>query len=196
MDAEPYLDYLDKEMTIMGILSAFSVVAPAGILVTVIGKDSQVGASLWSSTHPFVIAGSALCVLAASLFYKERSDLAWFYGQISLVVARGGDETTLAGQLEELFREADAWSTWSPYVCGFVNLLAGFTEYFLAIILFAAPSHWKWLLIYLHKVKIVTFIVVPVVVIFWCALECYVRTRYKYEDDAWHEFRRVLIRRR
>jgi hypothetical protein len=32
VDVKQYLEYLDKEMTIMGILSAVSVAAPAGIL--------------------------------------------------------------------------------------------------------------------------------------------------------------------
>jgi hypothetical protein len=126
MDPKPYLDYLDKEMTIMGILSAFSVAAPAGILVTVIGKDSQVAASVWSSSQLFLIAASIVCVLAASLFYKQRSDLAWFYGQISLVQSRGGTDQKLTEQLDNWLKEADAWSTWWPYCCGFTCLVTGF----------------------------------------------------------------------
>jgi hypothetical protein len=195
MDPKSYLDYLDKEMTIMGILSAFSVAAPAGVLVTVMGKDGQV-AALWNSASLFVIAGSVFCVLAASLFYKERSNLAWFYGQISLVQARGGDETKLATQLADWFRDADAWSTWLPYFCGFILLLTGFTEYLLAIIFFAAPPHWKWLAVRIHDVKVVTFFLCPVIAAFACILESYVRIRYEYEDDAWLEFRRALTRRK
>jgi hypothetical protein len=38
MEAKQYLEYLDKEMTIMGILSGVSVAVPAGILSTVLGE--------------------------------------------------------------------------------------------------------------------------------------------------------------
>jgi hypothetical protein len=65
MDPKPYLDYLDKEMMIMGILSAFAVAAPAGILVTSIGKDSKIAGQFWDSAEIFIVFGSIYCVVAA-----------------------------------------------------------------------------------------------------------------------------------
>lgn len=40
--AKDYREYLDKEMTIMGILSAVSVAAPAGVLNFVLGDRGRV----------------------------------------------------------------------------------------------------------------------------------------------------------
>jgi len=70
MDPKPYLDYLDKEMTIMGILSAFSVAALGGVF-TILTKADQIGPTLWSGGSVFLVAGSAYCLIAASLFYKQ-----------------------------------------------------------------------------------------------------------------------------
>jgi hypothetical protein len=194
MDPKPYLDYLDKEMTIMGILCAFSVAAPAGILVTVMGRDGPVTIPLWNSAPLFIIAGSAYCLIAASLFYKERSLLAWFYGQMSLVQARGGDENEVTKQLSDWLREADAWSTWLPYCYAFSFLFIGFAAYLLAVIFFAVPIHWKWFAVHLHTVKVAAFVLCPLIALIACALQYCVRTRYKYEDDAWLEFWRAFTR--
>lgn len=184
MDPKPYLDYLDKEMTIMGILSAFSVATSAGILVAVMGKDSPIAATIWNGGQIFILAGSIFGLVAASLFYKERSDLAWFYGRISLVQAQGADDSSLSYWLEE----ADAWTTWWAYFCGFLALLAGFAEYLSALLFFAVPAHWTWLGSHLHILKVVTLILIPAIAISWGALDCYVRVRYKYDEHAWSKF--------
>lgn len=190
MDPKPYLDYLDKEMTIMGILSAFSVAAPAGILVTVMGKDGHVAATLWNEAQLFLIFGSFFCILAASLFYKERSNLAFLYGQISLVQTRGGDTK----ELDTWFKRADRWDTWCPYFCAFTFLLTGFVEYALAVTFFAVPLHWNWLAEHLHTVKIVTFFLCPLIAFPFSALQCRVRIKYKDEDKVWREFWRSLTK--
>lgn len=39
LDLRKYLKYLDKEMSIMGILSGVSVIAPGGILSAVLASD-------------------------------------------------------------------------------------------------------------------------------------------------------------
>ncbi len=85
METKEYLDYLSKEMTIMGILSGVSIATPAGILHAVLSKDDP--GNLWSSGQVFIAAGSVLCVMAAGFFYKQRSLLAWYYDQIALTEA-------------------------------------------------------------------------------------------------------------
>jgi len=50
-DANKYLEYLDKEMTIMGILSAVAIAAPAGILNSLIGEKSAFKEQLWRAVH-------------------------------------------------------------------------------------------------------------------------------------------------
>jgi hypothetical protein len=59
IDTKKFLEYLDKEMTIMGILSAVCVAAPAGILNAVLSKDSEVKALFWIPGHFLIVAGTA-----------------------------------------------------------------------------------------------------------------------------------------
>jgi hypothetical protein len=107
MDAKQYLEYLDKEMTIMGILSAVAVAAPAGILSAVLANHNDVKTALWNTGQIFILAGSVLCIIAAFCFYKERSLLAWFYGQICLTEALT-NKKSISARLGEWLREADS----------------------------------------------------------------------------------------
>ena len=97
MHTKQYLEYLDKEMTIMGILSAVSVAAPAGILNTILGDPDGVKARLWDTGQFFILAGSVLCVIAA-------------YGQICLAEAVS-DKKSSSKKLREWLLEADSWKT-------------------------------------------------------------------------------------
>jgi len=121
-DAKEYLEYLDKEMTIMGILSAVSLAAPAGILNTFMSDKGDLKAQIWEAGRFFVTAGSLLCVLAAFFFYMQRSRLAQFYGHICLVKALGEDP------LAELLCDANSGKTYLPYCWGFTALVTGFIE--------------------------------------------------------------------
>src|SRR6266542_7101379 len=85
-----YLDYLDKEMTIMGILSGFCVAVLALVVDKIaLAKDSPSLASLWSRQENHWLIGLTALLLAALLFYLQRSYLAFYYGQIALAQARG-----------------------------------------------------------------------------------------------------------
>ena len=127
-----YLDYLDKEMTIMGILSTFCVAVIALVLDRVCGADKPTlfltvretqGHYLWPGTVAFS--------LAAALFYKQRSDLAWFYGQIALSLT----SPSVSGQsTDDLYRDADSWATWIPYRCAFTALAIGAVLLALAVL--------------------------------------------------------------
>lgn len=76
MDPKPYLEYFDKEMTIMGLLSAVAVAVASFATERIMSADkgflSQIGAS--GRTH--VLAGAASALLAALFFYLQRSHLA------------------------------------------------------------------------------------------------------------------------
>jgi len=185
VDVKQYLEYLDKEMTIMGILSAVSVAAPAGILNAALSKDAR--ALLWNPEHFFIVMGSVLCVVAALLFYKERSQLAWYYGQICLTEAVA-NKKSVAAELREWLRDADSWETWWPYCLGFTFLAAGFAEYLFALFFLLTPSHWPWLGAHLPTVKILAFLACPIVAGIAAPLQWFVRTRYKFSDDAWTDF--------
>src|SRR5271155_1026767 len=142
MDTKPFLEYLDKEMSIMGILSAVSVLAPGGILSSVLANDKSTAAALWNDTSVFIVAGSTLCIIAGLCFYKQRANLAWFYGQICLDQALTNNDNERARQW---LQDADSWEVWWLYSWGFTFLAAGFVEYFLAVSLHIAPQRWCWL---------------------------------------------------
>jgi len=138
MQADPYLEYLDKEMTIMGILSAFAVACPAAVLNAL----SETKASRWADAigaagWPLMYAGSLALLLAALLFYQQRSRLAYYYGQVALEQARSNE-----GLVKEHMTEADSWETWVPYHGAFAWLLAGTGEYALAVLVDRMSPRW------------------------------------------------------
>jgi hypothetical protein len=187
MDTKPYLKYLDKEMTIMGILSAASVAAPAGILGTIATKGGSLTTALWNAGPLFIVAASALCVAAASCFYKERSQLAWLYGQICLTEALN-ENGAVTAQLREWLRKADSWESWWPYSWGFTFLVTGVVEYLFAFFFLLIPPRWSWLSAHVHPFKLWCFNGCAAVAVLTLALQYYVLTRYKFSDHYWGDF--------
>lgn len=127
-----YLDYLDKEMTIAGILSTFSVALAAGCVE--FPATAQAGtylAELFLSSKSFIWFGSGMMMLSAGLFYWQRALLAHDYGQISLSLSLGEHtgKTT-----EEWMKKADSWPTWIPHDCGIIFVVYASIEYALGII--------------------------------------------------------------
>jgi len=118
----------------MGILSAVAIAAPAGILNSLIGEKSAFKEQLWRAGPFFVLGASILCTFSAAFFYKERSLLAWYYGQMSLIESLGENHSA-PQELKEYMRGADSWNSWIPYSLGFTALFAGFIEYALALFL-------------------------------------------------------------
>jgi len=193
MDTKPYLEYLDKEMTIMGILSAVCVAAPAGILSTIVTKDGDVAKSLWQVGHFFIVSGSAFSVLASLFFYKERSLLAWYHGQICFAEAMNSKSSKLY-DLRVWFRDADSWETWVPYSWGFTFLDAAFAQYLFALIFLLAPTHWDWLAINLHMVKVWVFWLSPIVATATATVQWHVLSSYSFSDTPYADFWNNLFR--
>jgi hypothetical protein len=80
-DPKPYLDYLDKEMTIMGVLSTFCLAVPALFFERIIAaNEKSIGHDflnrLVSMGSIYMITASVLMLFAAMYFYKQRSLLA------------------------------------------------------------------------------------------------------------------------
>jgi hypothetical protein len=193
MDTRPYLEYLDKEMTIMGILSAASVAAPAGILGTLASKDGPLTTALWNAGSLFIVTASVLCVAAASCFYKERSQLAWLYGQICLTEALNESEEAPA-RLREWLSKADSWESWWPYSWGFTLLVAGAVEYLFAFFFLLVPPRWRWLSAHAHLFKLCCFCGCAVAAVLTVVLQYYVLTRYKFSENYWGDFRSDVIK--
>jgi hypothetical protein len=127
-----YLEYLDKEMTIMGILSAFCA-AVLGLVLGVVAKTEgggdNMGAQMWAKGHWFIVVGSIALIAAVLFFYRQRSHLAWYYGQICLTLALGKNN-----ELDEWLTDADGWDTWIHYRWGFVTASIGICAYGHAIV--------------------------------------------------------------
>ena len=187
-DTKTYLEYLDKEMTIMGILSAVAIAAPAGILNALLGDKSTFKDQIWGAGPFFVLIGSVLCVLAAALFYKQRSLLAWYYGQMCLVQSLD-DCSPLSERLREYMRAADSWETWIPYTLGFTALVAGFVEYGSAC-LFTLDGRPKS---GLSSAALIVGKIFPLLAIAFACLQGYVWKRHKFSDEPWADFWRQFI---
>jgi hypothetical protein len=193
VDAKDYREYLDKEMTIMGILSAVSIAAPAGVLSTVLGEQTGLRGLLWLTGRHFIVLGSVLSVLAALYFYKQRSLLAWYYGQISLSGVLE-EEPTASAEVRELIRAADSWQSWWPYSWGFTILSAAFSAYVFAFLFCLGPSYSSSVLKHQHVAKIIALCLVVVVAVVVAAFQRYVLTHedYKFSEEPWSDFWNAL----
>jgi hypothetical protein len=128
-----YLEYLDKEMNIMGILSAFCVATVAFSLKELLEASAPSPLkTIWDNGGWYILTGSALMLGAGAWFYGQRSNLAWNYGQISLKLA--APAITPRTELYAWLANADAWDTWIPYLCGFFFLWGGLAGYAVAAV--------------------------------------------------------------
>jgi hypothetical protein len=154
---KPYLDYLDKAMTIMGILSAFCV-GTAGLVAKEMLKVSGEGQLFAPCQEVFyyIITGSGLMVVAAAVFYWQRSRLAWYYGQVSLWAT---DASVSGRGLLEILQESDTWAVWIPYQAGLSLTAAGLLAYFIALL----PVPEKYEVLYVVMLTITAALVVVIV---------------------------------
>jgi hypothetical protein len=117
-----YVEYLDKEMTIMGILSTFCMVVVGGCatLLSDVAKEQHGWfTSFWHAQGPFILCGSAAIVLSAFLFYRQRSLLSYCVGQIHL---SSKYQECADGSPRELHERANSWKTWRYYRLAFICL--------------------------------------------------------------------------
>ena len=170
-----YCDYLDKEMTIMGLLSAFAVGVPAVVLDRTAGADTSTHealAAVWSDQRVLLGAGSLAFVLAALFFYRQRSLLAYYVGQLrfSQTDARYKGMTA-----KGLLEDADSWATWVHYQTAFVLLTLGFALYGFT---FYAP-------LLLGLTPGPTVAALSVAAALYAVVNAFVMTRYRYHDNPW-----------
>ena len=139
--------------------------------------------------------GSVLCIIAASLFYKERSDLAWNYGQICLTAVTT-EKKLREAKLREWLRDADSWETWWPYSWGFTFLVGGLAEYLFAFFFLLTAPHWPWLSTNLCIAKILAVLACPLAAVIVAVVQWRVLTWYKFNDHPWKDSWSDLKRRR
>jgi hypothetical protein len=167
-----YLEYLDKEMSILGILSAFCV-AVVGLFVQQVGtaQDKVFLKEVLDNGYWYLISGSILVLLSAGLFYHQRAELAWYYGQMAKAV-----DFQERQRVEEYIQGADYWSTWLPYFIGFKSLNAGMILYILALV--SKHLHFQ---LWIVCVTIAVFGV-------WAALEAIIYIKYPQSDTPFRDF--------
>jgi|SRR5208282_1065974 len=193
-DTKKYLEYLDKEMTIMGILSAVAIAAPAGVLNVLLGDKNTFKDQLLAAGPFFVILGSVSCVLAALAFYGQRSRLAWHYGQICLAESLDDSASGLA-ESEKYMLGADSWETWVRYQWGFTTLVTGFAYYIAATFfaLLTPNSHLALAAKIIHPAF--PLLAAAVAVLQWYVYKQYRLTEEPWDDfwsDVFHPFRRTF----
>jgi len=178
--AEHYLGYLDKEMSIMGVLSTFCLAVPSLFFERVISADPNSIAhdflvALWHNGSLFLVVASCLMLCGAAFFYKQRSKLAWFYGQIALKMALP-DYT--ARDLAQCLKDADSWETWIPYHSAYYATISSTTGFAFAIL----AVYFQF--IHAHS----CFIAVALLAIFILVLALVGRNakRFKYDERPHH----------
>jgi hypothetical protein len=174
-----YLEYLDKEMTIMGILSTFAVAALSLVLnkfLSVEANKQDLLRAVWTHGSFYIIAASAFMLLSALYFYRQRSLLAWHYGQICLCLNRKPSE------VQTLLDDADSWETWIHYWWAFAFLFLALGDYLSALATTTTSGSWleaHWQLCTLAPLLIVFSYLLVLRRVF---------TQHKYDDEpfrAW-----------
>jgi hypothetical protein len=111
-DPKPLLDYLDKEGTMMGFLSAFCVGAGLLMLDRTLGakaSESPYMASVWAAGSWYVAIAAASLFFGALMFYLQRSKLLWVLGRLAIELAK-------KGQVDKDTREeVEEWMFWWQY---------------------------------------------------------------------------------
>jgi hypothetical protein len=176
-----YLDYLDEEMNIMGILSAFCTATVALALKELLGADADKPlGQIWINSRGFVIVGSLLILGAAASFYRQRSDLAWYYGQISLT--RAAPEVTDVNVFDWL-KDADSWKTWIPYRCAFFFLWPGLAAYMVGAVSYDWCDSVRPITLEIYASIVATLLLV-------CWRSACILAAYPYDDNplTWSSF--------
>jgi hypothetical protein len=175
--AENYLEYLDKEMTILGVLSTFCLAIPALMLERILSADEKSLAydfldKLWFNGAWYLVTACCLMLLGAAFFYTQRSRLAWYYGQIALEIAL---PNYTKHRLAEWLKNADSWITWIPYHnARFTGIVATF-----AFVLSVASIY----LPFIHDYRLYFLIAILVSFVLMLALIKINSERFPFEEN-------------
>jgi hypothetical protein len=164
-------------MTIMGILSVFCVLTIAGIanaFKDVKTKEETLATMVWIRGHTFIVCGCLCLMVAALFFYRQRSLLAWYYGQICLSEIHGSN-----GPVKQWLADADGWTTWRSYKAAFAALGAGFAELALGVL----AVKYDWMSRTIIPLAIPVLIAIGYATTMWLILGI-----YEVEENPWRTF--------
>jgi hypothetical protein len=143
-----FLDFLDKEMAIMGILSTFSV-AVVSLFLNAIGSadltnpEKTLFSKLWSYEQWYILVGSGFILGAAGCFYAQRNMLAWYYGQITLAMEAPNLINGEAQSRIQLMKGANHELAWIPNRAAFRCLWLGLFAYGFAFLNVGKKIGWE-----------------------------------------------------
>jgi hypothetical protein len=172
-----YSDYLDKEMTIMGLLTAFAVAVPALVLDHVAGakpSEQPTMYDMWQPEQVVLAAGSLVFFSSALSFYLQRSALA-YYLQLRLSLTAAYYQTS---STQHWLERADHWSAWLSYNVAFALLILGFALYGFALF---APN-----IAMNCPLRLIAALTLPA--LNYIRVNHYVKTKYRDEDHPWRSF--------
>ncbi len=178
-----YLEYLDKEMTIMGILSTFCVAAAALVVDKVGSADKDSIFRTVGQEHALsVFTASASLILSGLFFYLQRSRLAHFYGSICMSIA---EPHYHSWGTHQWLKDAYSWHAWLRYRIAFSFLEASAVLYghvlYRTILPSKPPFYWVvWALLALIAIT--------------AAAQFHVMTKYRNENEPWIKWQPLLRR--
>ena len=142
---KPYLDYLDREITLSGVWAAFCVVAAATAFDRVLGVKTETAsdfvAAIQAVSYLYVLSAIAALLIAAFFFELQRRDLVWLHGRISYAVTCKMSRIRIPKDtfsLDEGISFGNTYSLWNRYRFGLTFLAVAVVEVGLSLC-FAIP---------------------------------------------------------
>ena len=115
----------------MGILSTFCIASLGLSIDRLVFSDHSNPSSFvyWNEASLYCISALTGLLIAALFFYRQRSSLAYFHGQISLSLARDD-----ADSIESHLNEVDSWSMLNYYKTAWGALIIAFSQFGLMLL--------------------------------------------------------------
>lgn len=186
---EVYLEYLDKESNIMGILSSFCVLAAGIVVERVLSADAGYLKRIADQSNVFVLVGAGLMLYAGVRYYRQRSQIAWYYGQISRAVVEQRNNVAL-----KLVAETDTRGAWRYNNGAHTIIATAFLEFILSVLTVETQNNF---LLQQKDVLALGLIAIPIVTLLWINFDAKVlEPKYADSDFPVREYIVSLFKRK
>lgn len=179
--AKGYIEYLEKENTILGVISTFCILVAGFILERIFSANEGYLLAIRENGMSFILLGSVLILYAAHRHFRQRSLIAWTQGQICLAIASNNKR-----EIHYTIKDTDTRETWRFYNSAHSFVWTAFIEYLLSI----ASIEWKWSFFVENKNYFAMIIaIIPFIIMGCIAYEAhFLETRYPNVDSPGREF--------
>lgn len=185
-----YLSYLDKEMTFCGLITTFSL-ACALLLVDKMFPKAEVLPAL-DFKSPYFISALFLFLFSAFLLFRQRANLAYNYGQISLELADSGFTNK---SLDQWLRNGDAWQFWYYYLFAIALILCAFSEIIILLFLtfYISNNSPIWLFLTNYSILISLGIITLISIAEYFYIQYLIRRDSKMELPHYKVYTRISV---